>query len=101
MTRTTEYDDSPYSPEPSTTMAIKKGAPEGTFVSKCTGIVKWFNDAKGFGFITRDDNKTDVFVHHSGIAAEGFRTLSDGAAVSFDLMNGPKGMFASSVVATK
>jgi CspA family cold shock protein len=60
------------------------------------GKVKWFNDKKGYGFITGDDGK-DVFVHHSAIASEGFRTLSEGQEVEFDVTSGPKGLQASSV----
>ena len=54
------------------------------------GTVKWFNDAKGFGFIERE-NGEDVFVHHSAIQAEGFRTLSDGQQVEFEVVQGKKG----------
>jgi CspA family cold shock protein len=60
------------------------------------GKVKWFNDKKGYGFITGEDGK-DVFVHHSAIASEGFRTLSEGQEVEFDVTSGPKGLQASSV----
>ena len=60
------------------------------------GTVKWFNDAKGFGFIERE-NGDDVFVHHSAIQAEGFRTLSDGQQVEFEVVLGPKGPAAESV----
>jgi CspA family cold shock protein len=63
---------------------------------RSTGRVKWFNDAKGFGFITTEDGQ-DVFVHFSAIQAQGFRTLAEGAAVEFDLVNGPKGLQASNV----
>ena len=62
------------------------------------GTVKWFNDAKGFGFIERE-NGEDVFVHHSAIQAEGFRTLSDGQQVEFEVVQGQKGPAAESVVA--
>ncbi|MCY3667410.1 MAG: cold-shock protein [Gemmatimonadetes bacterium] len=62
------------------------------------GTVKWFNDAKGFGFIERE-NGEDVFVHHSAIRAEGFRTLSDGQQVEFEVVQGKKGPAAESVVA--
>ena len=60
------------------------------------GTVKWFNDAKGFGFIERE-NGDDVFVHHSAIQAEGFGTLSDGQQVEFEVVQGPKGPAAESV----
>jgi CspA family cold shock protein len=60
------------------------------------GTVKWFNDAKGFGFIT-PENGPDVFVHHTAIVAEGFRSLSEGDKVEFDVTKGPKGLQASNV----
>lgn len=62
-----------------------------------TGTVKWFSDEKGFGFITPDDGSKDVFVHHTAIQADGFRTLAEGAKVSFESEDGPKGPAASSV----
>ncbi|MCP4746869.1 MAG: cold-shock protein [Desulfobacteraceae bacterium] len=58
-----------------------------------TGTVKWFNEKKGYGFIEQE-NGPDVFVHHSGIEAEGFRTLSEGDKVSFDIEQGQKGLAA-------
>lgn len=61
------------------------------------GTVKWFNDAKGFGFIQQDNGK-DVFVHHSAIKADGFKTLTEGARVRFDVVEGPKGLAAQNVV---
>jgi cold shock protein len=60
------------------------------------GTVKWFNESKGFGFITRDDG-TDVFVHHSSIEGGGFKTLAEGDIVSFDTERGPKGIKAIKV----
>lgn len=62
------------------------------------GTVKWFNDAKGYGFITARDCERDVFVHHTSIQAEGFRTLDQGEVVEFDLVDGPKGPKAENVV---
>jgi Cold shock proteins len=62
------------------------------------GTVKWFNSTKGFGFITNDEGGEDVFVHFSGIAADGFKTLEEGQAVSFDIMEGNRGLQAVNVV---
>jgi cold shock protein len=64
---------------------------------RTSGVVKWFNDAKGFGFITPDGSDKDCFVHHSAIQAEGFRTLAEGARVEFDLVQGQKGPAAENV----
>lgn len=61
------------------------------------GTVKWFDESKGFGFITPDDGSKDVFVHFSAIAAEGFRSLADGQAVSFQVEDGAKGPQATNV----
>ncbi len=62
-----------------------------------TGMVKWFNDAKGFGFITADGVDRDVFVHYTAIAGDGFKSLAEGQKVDFELIDGPKGPQASNV----
>ena len=62
-----------------------------------TGTVKWFNDAKGFGFITPDDGGKDLFVHFSAIQGSGFRSLAEGQAVQFEVKQGPKGKQAENV----
>ena len=74
--------------------------PQGTKLGEskmAEGTVKWFNDSKGFGFIEQD-NGPDVFVHFSAITGDGFKSLSEGARVSFDVVDGQKGPQASNVV---
>jgi cold shock protein len=63
-----------------------------------TGTVKWFNDAKGYGFITPDGSDKDIFVHHSAIAGEGYKSLAEGAKVEFEAAEGEKGPEARNVV---
>jgi CspA family cold shock protein len=72
------------------------GSTERRFTVKTTGTVKWFNDAKGFGFITTEAGD-DVFVHFSAIQAQGFRSLPEGAQVEFEVSQGPKGLQATNV----
>jgi CspA family cold shock protein len=62
-----------------------------------SGTVKWFNEAKGFGFITQSNGGEDVFVHFSAISGEGFKTLAEGDALEFDIVQGPKGLQAANV----
>ena len=62
-----------------------------------TGTVKWFNDSKGYGFISPDDGSKDVFVHHSGISGSGFKSLTEGAKVEFEVREGQKGPEAVNV----
>ena len=64
-----------------------------------TGTVKWFNDAKGFGFIEPDGGGSDVFAHFSAIAMDGFKTLKQGSRVTFDVLQGPKGQLAQNIQA--
>ncbi|MDH3497872.1 MAG: cold-shock protein [Gemmatimonadota bacterium] len=66
-------------------------------MSRITGKVKWFNDQKGFGFITPDNGEKDCFVHHSAIQATGFKSLTEGDAVEFEMVQGQKGPAAQNV----
>jgi CspA family cold shock protein len=66
---------------------------------RVSGTVKWFNDEKGFGFLTRDDGEKDVFCHHTAIQADGFRSLTEGQKVEFDVVPGKKSPAAENVVA--
>ncbi len=65
---------------------------------RTNGTVKWFNDQKGFGFIALDDGSTEVFVHHTAIQTDGFRSLAEGEKVELDVVDGPKGPKAENVV---
>jgi len=67
-------------------------------ICMATGTVKWFNEAKGYGFITPSEGGDDVFVHYSAIKGSGFRTLQEGQKVSFEVQRGPKGLQAASVM---
>jgi CspA family cold shock protein len=87
------------------TVAAVGGRPAaGSFLvrdsMRSTGRVKWFNDAKGFGFITPDNGTKDCFVHYSSIQGSGFKTLAEGDVVEFDIVDGQKGPAAEQVVKT-
>jgi CspA family cold shock protein len=71
----------------------------GEYEMRTKGTVKWFNDSKGFGFVTPDDGSKDCFVHHSAIQGDGFKSLSEGAQVEFDIVEGQKGPAAENVTA--
>jgi CspA family cold shock protein len=70
-------------------------------MARITGTVKWFNDAKGFGFITPENGEKDCFVHHTAIQAEGFKSLAEGQRVEFEVVQGQKGPAAQTVVTLK
>ena len=70
-------------------------------MARTTGTVTWFNDAKGFGFITPENGDKDCFVHHTAIKADGFRSLSEGERVEFDIVQGAKGPAAENVTKVK
>ncbi|MFV8816239.1 cold-shock protein [Haliea sp. E17] len=65
---------------------------------RVNGTVKWFNNAKGFGFITREEGDADIFVHFRSIQGDGYRTLNEGQQVEFNLVEGPKGLQAENVL---
>jgi CspA family cold shock protein len=70
---------------------------KGGLIDMAQGTVKWFSDEKGYGFISPDDGGEDLFVHHTGIAGEGFKTLDEGAKVTYEATQGRKGMQAENV----
>jgi CspA family cold shock protein len=88
----------PQSLPPSRILRVRK-APEPWRNDMATGTVKWFNDDKGFGFITPDESGKDLFVHHSAINANGFKSLAEGAKVSYEAEAGDKGPKAVNVTA--
>lgn len=66
-----------------------------------TGTVKWFNNTKGYGFVTPDDGEQDVFIHYSSITMDGYKSLKEGQKVQFDINEGPKGLHAANVQAVE
>ena len=67
------------------------------YLVMATGVVKWFNNAKGYGFVTPDEGEQDVFVHFSAITMDGYKTLKEGQRVQFDVNEGPKGLHAANL----
>ena len=92
-------------PSTSSTIAPLKGTaselegyvPRGAQVERLKGTVKWFNNAKGYGFLGRDDGSPDVFVHYSAITSEGYKSLQEGDKVEFEIIQGQKGPQAANV----
>src|ERR687891_211342 len=80
---------------PGASLPVREFGEGGVFMA--TGTVKWFNDSKGYGFITPDEGTKDLFVHHSNIAGEGFKTLGEGARVEYEAREGAKGPEATNV----
>jgi cold shock protein len=76
---------------------MRAGSHKEEEATMATGTVKWFNDAKGFGFITQDSGGEDVFVHYSAISGEGFKSLAEGQKVEYEVTKGPKGLQAANV----
>jgi CspA family cold shock protein len=79
-------------------MMVRRSQEYKEYCMSTTGTVKWFNDAKGYGFITLDDGSKDCFVHHTAIQGEGFKTLVEGERVRFEVVQGKKGPAAENVV---
>ena len=78
-------------------LEVNVNLPRGQNMAKIHGIVKWFNESKGFGFITPADGSKDIFVHHSAIKTDGFKTLAEGQRVEFEVRQGAKGPSAEQV----
>ena len=78
-------------------LALQENVPEGAYVERLKGTVKWFNNAKGYGFIGRDDGSPDVGGHDSAISSEGYKSLQEGDQVEFEVAQGPKGPQAANV----
>jgi len=71
------------------------------YINMATGIVKWFNNSKGFGFVSPENGGDDVFAHFSAIAMDGYKSLKQGQKVEFDITEGPKGMYAANIRLTQ